>query len=82
MYSPFHVGSLGSLYKENKKVTGQVTSQVTSNGIARVGYLWTMFMISLLFGGAYALLLERSLAAPSLNGLTVLQTLSRALLLP
>ncbi len=33
------------------------------NSIARFGFLWTMFMISLLFGGAYAVLFEKSLSA-------------------
>ena len=55
---------------------------MTSDGITRFGYLWTMFMISLLFGGAYALLLDKSVGTASSNGLTVLQTLSRALVLP
>jgi hypothetical protein len=33
------------------------------NGITRCAFLWTMFMISLLFGGAYAFLFEKGLSA-------------------
>jgi hypothetical protein len=34
------------------------------NGIAKFAFLWTIFMISLLFGGAYAVLSEKSLSVP------------------
>ena len=37
--------------------------QKMGNSIARAAFLWTMFMISLLFGGAYALLFETSQSA-------------------
>jgi hypothetical protein len=43
-----------------------------SNGITRISYLWTLFMISLLFGGGYALLLERNLTPSSFHALTLL----------
>ena len=39
------------------------------NSIARFAFLWTMFMISLLFGGAYALLFERSLSVAVVKAL-------------
>lgn len=55
---------------------------MASNGITRCAYLWTLFTISLLFGGAYAILLERSGPASAFHGLIVLKTLPRALLLP
>ena len=40
-------------------------------GITRVAFLWTMFMVSLLFGGAYALLIDQGLST-SLKPLFVL----------
>jgi hypothetical protein len=53
-----------------------------ASGITRCAYLWTLFTISLLFGGAYAILLERSGPPSASHGLIVLKTLARALLLP
>jgi hypothetical protein len=42
------------------------------NSVSRFAFLWTMFMISVLFGGAYAFLFEKSLSG----------TLVKALFLP
>jgi hypothetical protein len=39
------------------------------NSIAKVAFLWTMFMISLLFGGAYAFLFEKSVSAAAVKAL-------------
>jgi len=44
---------------------------MADTGITRFAFLWTMFMISLLFGGAYALLIDRGLST-SLTPLFVL----------
>jgi hypothetical protein len=44
---------------------------MADSGIARFAFLWTMFMISLLFGGAYALLMNQGLST-SLKPLFVL----------
>jgi len=44
---------------------------MADSGIARFAFLWTMFMISLLFGGAYALLMNEGLST-SLKPLFVL----------
>jgi hypothetical protein len=44
---------------------------MADNGITRFTFLWTMFMISLLFGGAYALLIDQGLST-SLQPLFVL----------
>jgi hypothetical protein len=37
--------------------------------IAKFAFLWTMFMISVLFGAAYAVLLEKNLSAAVIKGL-------------
>jgi len=44
---------------------------MADSGITRFAFLWTMFMISLLFGGAYALLIHQGLST-SLKPLFVL----------
>jgi len=44
---------------------------MAESGITRFAFLWTMFMISLLFGSAYALLIDQGLST-SLKPLLVL----------
>jgi len=44
---------------------------MADSGVTRFAFLWTMFMISLLFGGAYALLIDQGLST-SLKPLFVL----------
>jgi len=44
---------------------------MADNGVTRFAFLWTMLMISLLFGGAYALLTDQGLST-SLKPLFVL----------
>jgi hypothetical protein len=55
---------------------------MASRDITRFAYLWIMFMISVLFGGAYAFLFEKSGAGSGLQGLIDLKLLAHALLLP
>jgi hypothetical protein len=56
--------------------------KMASSDITRAAYLWTMFMISLLFGGAYAFLLDASRAGSGLQGFIDFTLVTRALLLP
>jgi hypothetical protein len=44
---------------------------MADSGITRFAFLWTMFMVSLLFGGAYALSIDQGLST-SLKPLFVL----------
>jgi hypothetical protein len=44
---------------------------MADSGITRFAFLWSMFMISLLFGGAYAFLINQGLST-SLKPLFVL----------
>lgn len=41
------------------------------NGVTHCAFLWTMFAISLLFGGAYALLFDHVLSASVRHALMV-----------